>query len=67
MQVTHDAVRFVTGTVVYRGAIDGNAEDAGAVRHSYLREALEARMGAKATLVAETKPLGCAIKLRPGV
>lgn len=55
------------GVLVYRGAIDDNAEDARKVRHHYLRDALEALIGGKTIPVAETKALGCSIKLRPEV
>ncbi|MGE0518566.1 MAG: thioredoxin family protein [Candidatus Binatia bacterium] len=50
------------GRLVYHGAIDDNAQDATAVKHHYLREALEAVATEKPVAVGQTKALGCGIK-----
>jgi peroxiredoxin len=51
-----------TGTLVYRGAIDDNARDAGAVKQPYLTNALDALLNGEAISATETKALGCTIK-----
>jgi peroxiredoxin len=48
--------------IVYRGAIDDNHDDASAVQHTYLIDALDALNEGKAPAVAETKSIGCTIK-----
>lgn len=50
--------------LVYHGAVDDNANDPGAVRHPYLQEALDAVLTGEPVPRAQTKALGCAIKLR---
>ncbi|HXF82537.1 MAG TPA: thioredoxin family protein [bacterium] len=48
----------------YHGAPDDNYEDPAAVRHHYLRDALDALLAGRPPAVAETKPVGCTIKWR---
>ncbi len=52
------------GKLVYHGAIDDDA-DAKKVTKNYLRDALDALIHGKEIAVAETKFVGCGIKLRP--
>ncbi len=52
------------GKLVYHGTVDDNAQDAKAVKDAWLREAVEAVAAGKAVATAETKALGCGIKLR---
>ncbi len=52
------------GSLVYHGAIDDNAADAKAVEAHYLKEALNAIVAGKPVPMAETKALGCTVKLR---
>jgi peroxiredoxin len=49
------------GKLVYHGAVDDN-KDAGNVKQSYLKEALEALLAGKSIATAETKAVGCSIK-----
>lgn len=48
----------------YHGRPDDNYEDPAAVRHPYLRDAIEAVLAGRAPAVAETQPVGCSIKLK---
>jgi peroxiredoxin len=48
----------------YHGAPDDNYEDAAAVQHPYLRQAIEALLRGAAPPTAETQPVGCTIKWR---
>jgi hypothetical protein len=50
------------GALVYHGTIDDNAEDAGAVKQHFLRDALESVASGQPVAVKETKVLGCGIK-----
>jgi hypothetical protein len=52
------------GRLVYHGAVDDNARDEAAVKQPWLRQAVEAVAAARPVAVAETKALGCAIKMR---
>ena len=52
------------GNLVYHGGVDDNARDEKAVQQPWLREAVEALAGGKPVPLAETKALGCSIKLR---
>ena len=62
---TPEAFLFdVEGKLVYHGAVDDNANDPKGVKDAWLREAIEALAAGKAVPVAETKALGCGIKLR---
>jgi hypothetical protein len=53
-----------SGKLVYHGAVDDNARDEKAVKSSWMRQAVDAVAAGKAVPVAETKALGCSIKLR---
>ncbi len=46
----------------YHGAIDDNYEDPKAVRHPYLRSALDAILSGQSPAVSSTQPVGCTIK-----
>lgn len=48
----------------YHGAPDDNYEDPTAVRHHYLRDALDALLASQAPATPQTKPVGCTIKWR---
>lgn len=48
--------------VAYIGAIDDNTEDAGAVQHKYVEDAVNALLNGKTVPVTETKAVGCTIK-----
>ena len=52
------------GRLVYHGAVDDNARDPKAVKHPYLRDALEAVLNGKSVAVPVTKSIGCSIKFR---
>ena len=52
------------GKLVYHGTIDDNARDEGAVSQPWLRQAIEAVAAGRAVKVAETKAMGCSVKLR---
>lgn len=52
------------GKLVYHGAVDDNAKEESAVQHRYMKDAVEAVAAGKTVPVAETKALGCGIKLR---
>ncbi|MGB3074281.1 MAG: thioredoxin family protein [Chitinophagales bacterium] len=48
--------------VAYIGAIDDNTEDAGAVQHKYVEDAVNALIAGKSVPVTTTKAVGCTIK-----
>ena len=48
--------------LVYRGTVDDNSEDPGAVTRHYLRDAIEAALAGRAVPTAETELQGCSIK-----
>ncbi len=50
--------------LVYHGAIDDNYSDATGVTKRFLRDALEAVIAGRAVPLAETKALGCSIKMQ---
>ena len=52
------------GRLVYHGAIDDNARDAKAVTSHWLADAVAAVAAGKTVATAESKALGCSIKLR---
>jgi len=52
------------GLLVYHGAIDDNAHQPDQVKVHYLEEAVNALLDGKEITLAETKALGCGIKLR---
>jgi len=55
-----DANRYIR----YIGAIDNNAQDANAVTVKYLENAIESLMTGKNPEPAETKAIGCTIKVK---
>lgn len=48
--------------LVYKGAIDNNAKDAGKVDKAYLKNAIESLGANKSVALSETPPVGCSIK-----
>ncbi len=52
------------GKLVYHGAVDDNMRDASAVKSHWLEDAVNAVTSGKKVAVAETKALGCSIKMR---
>ena len=50
------------GVLRYRGAIDDNYENPDAVRHTYLRDALDAVLAGRDPAPATTPAVGCTIK-----
>lgn len=48
--------------VVYRGAIDDNAQVEADVRHAYLRDAIDIMLTNQKIATAEVRPVGCTIK-----
>ena len=52
------------GKLVYHGAVDDNAHDKSAVEHNWLQDAVNAVQAGQEVPVAETKALGCGIKMR---
>lgn len=53
-----------SGKLVYHGAVDDSADDAGKVENAYLKQALEAVVKGAEVSVKETKSIGCTIKFR---
>lgn len=53
------------GKLIYHGTIDDDADDAQAVTHAYLRDAIEALLAGRKPPIAESKSLGCGLKLYP--
>jgi hypothetical protein len=49
-------------SVVYRGAIDDNAQVEGDVRHNYLRDAVDIMLTNQKIATAEVRPVGCNLK-----
>ena len=49
-------------TVVYRGAIDDNAQVEGDVRHHYLRDAIDIMLNNQNIQTPEVRPVGCNLK-----
>jgi peroxiredoxin len=65
---THTPEAFVfdaDGKLVYHGGVDDNAESERAVSHAWLHDAMDAVANGRTVALAETKALGCSIKLRP--
>ena len=63
---TPEAFLFdAAGHLVYHGAIDDNADDAAAVARHFLRDAVDAVIAGRQAPVAQTKSLGCGLKLYP--
>jgi hypothetical protein len=50
--------------VAYIGAIDDNTEDASAVTHKYVEDAVNSLLKGQQVPVTETKAVGCTIKWR---
>ncbi len=53
-----------SGALVYHGAIDDNADDAGKVTKPYLENAVSSVAAGKPVATTQTKALGCSIKFR---
>lgn len=49
-------------TVVYRGAIDDNAQTASAVNHSYLKDAISKLLAKQKIEIPDVRPVGCSIR-----
>jgi len=49
-------------SVVYRGAIDDNAQVEADVRHQYLRDAIDAMLANQKIATPEVRPVGCNVK-----
>lgn len=49
-------------TLVYRGSLDDNVNDASAVKEHYVKDAITAVVNGKPCTVPETKAIGCSIK-----
>jgi len=52
------------GRLAYRGAVDDNANEPGAVQNHYLRDALRALVARRAVENPTTRSIGCSIKFR---
>jgi len=52
------------GKLVYHGTVDDSPKDAKAVKDAWLRDAVTAVSAGRTVTTAETKALGCSIKLR---
>ncbi len=53
---------FNSTSLIYKGAIDDNVKDAGAVKANYLKDALNALIKGGTPSLQETKSIGCTIK-----
>ncbi len=53
---------FNTTGLIYKGAIDDNVKDAGAVKTPYLKDAIDALVKNTTPAMQETKSIGCTIK-----
>ena len=53
---------FNTTGLIYKGAIDDNVKDAGAVKVPYLKDAIDALVKNTTPAMQETKSIGCTIK-----
>lgn len=51
-----------TFSVVYRGAIDDNAQVEADVRHAYLKDAIDILLTNQAIQTPEVRPMGCTIR-----
>ncbi|MBN8554406.1 MAG: thioredoxin family protein [Deltaproteobacteria bacterium] len=52
------------GKLVFTGAIDDNAQDASAVKKTYLKNALDEVLAGKSVTTSEAQTMGCGIKFR---
>ncbi len=50
------------GVLRYHGALDDNYDPPTAVKHQYLRDALDAVLAGQTPTTAETPPVGCTVK-----
>ncbi|WNZ22611.1 thioredoxin family protein [Leptolyngbya sp. NK1-12] len=53
-----------TGVLRYSGAIDDNPQHPGAVKHSYLRDAITQLLSGNEIVTTLTTPVGCSVKWR---
>jgi thioredoxin-related protein len=51
-----------TFTVIYRGAIDDNAQVEADVRHAYLKDAIDIMLANQSVATPEVRPVGCNLK-----
>lgn len=49
-------------SIVYRGAIDDNAQSAESVNHPYLQNAIEQLLAGKKIELSEMRPIGCSLQ-----
>lgn len=64
---THTPEAFLfdsKGVLVYHGAIDDNVEDPSKVTRHYLRDAVEAVVSGSRPAVAQSRAIGCSLKLK---
>ncbi|MGC3948526.1 MAG: redoxin domain-containing protein [Chryseolinea sp.] len=54
-----------TFSVVYKGAIDDNAQVEADVRHAYLKDAIDILLTNQSIQTPEVRPMGCSIKKKP--
>ena len=52
------------GVLCYKGAIDDHAQDPGAVKTQYLKDAISAVLSGAAIAQSSTEPVGCSVKWR---
>jgi hypothetical protein len=52
-------------SIVYRGAIDDNAQVEADVRHAYLKDAIDILLTNQAIQTPEVRPMGCTIRKKP--
>jgi hypothetical protein len=52
-------------TVVYKGAIDDNAQVEADVRHAYLKDAIDILLTNQTIQTPEVRPMGCTIRKKP--
>ncbi|MES2515166.1 MAG: thioredoxin family protein [Bacteroidota bacterium] len=53
---------FNTKGLIYKGSIDDNVKDPGAVKAHYLKDAIDALVKNETPLIQESKSIGCTIK-----
>ena len=60
-------LRNMSGTfsVVYKGAIDDNAQVEADVRHAYLKDAIDILLTNQSIQTPEVRPMGCSIRNKP--
>jgi peroxiredoxin len=51
-----------SGTLIYHGALDDNAQDVNGVSKTYLQDALAANINGQAIATTQSKSVGCSIK-----